>query len=115
MAEEITQKRRTRAGHRGAVTRKLADAETLLTAAEPDLAKLTQVKVTLEEKREALRELDQAITDSIEVEADLIEEICQADKTREDIGAMLYRIGTVIGTPPAATTEHSATVQNFRS
>ena len=48
------------------------------------------------------------------MEADLIEEICQADKTREDIGAMLYRIGTVIGRPPAATTEHSATVPRTR-
>ena len=50
MAEEIMQKRRMRAGHRGAVTRKLADAEILVTAAEPDLVKLTQVKVRREKR-----------------------------------------------------------------
>lgn len=59
----------------GAVTRKIAEADTLLAEEEPDLARLTQVKVTLEEKRDILRVLDEAIGRSPDLsEAELVEE-----------------------------------------
>ena len=98
MADDIVQKRRTRAGQRGAVTKKIAEVETLLSADEPDLVKLAQMRSTLEEKRDGQRTLDEAIAASITVETDLVDEIYEADRIREDIGGMVQRINAVVGT-----------------
>lgn len=94
MAEELAQWRRSRAGQRGAVTRKAGEAETLLAEADPDLVRLAQIKTTLEEKRDNLRTFDEAIAGSSELsEEDLIDDICQADKVREDIGVLVQGTG----------------------
>ena len=56
------------------------------------------MRSTLEEKRDGLRTLDEAIAASITVETDLVDEIYEADRIREDIGGMVQRINAVVGT-----------------
>lgn len=61
MAEELRRKKRIRAGHRGSATRTLNQVEDVVWVAadgSADLARLTQLRLTLAEKLETLRQLD---------------------------------------------------------
>ncbi|XP_003391348.1 PREDICTED: uncharacterized protein LOC100639084, partial [Amphimedon queenslandica] len=89
---DIAAKKRVRRGQRGAVTRKIGEAVGLLQAEEPDMAKLEQIGATLEEKKEALRDMDKEIEELIEDEEELVDEICKGDEVREEIKAIISRI-----------------------
>ena len=109
MAEGLVRKKRLRAGHRGSTTRILNKVDSLLTGeagSALDLAKLAQLKLTLTEKLETLRRLDQEILD-LTKEDGLEDEIEQADSYKEGVYAALVKIDTFCEgrpkTPPRVT------------
>ena len=90
MAEELSRKRRTRAGHRSTATRIITSAIKVLATRDlseiaKHVIKLNQQKASLQEKRTILRQLDMeilALVDEEEIEteierADLVEENIQ--------------------------------------
>lgn len=58
MAEDLAKKKQIRAGHRASTTRTLTKVGDVLTPETADEAKLTQLKLTLEEKLGILKLLD---------------------------------------------------------
>ena len=67
----LAKKKHVRAGHRGSTTRSVQRAEEELRSARPDVDKLSQLKLTLKEKLDVLKHLDEEILDSMS-EADEI-------------------------------------------
>ena len=96
-------KRRVRAGHRGAVTKRLQEVNEALTAIESDAtadsSKLVPLKLTLQEKLDTLKQLDNEILDLVEDEAALTQEIEQADIFKHNIYEALAKIERHIATP----------------
>ena len=75
MSTELSRKKRVRAGHRASTNTRTED----LMAADPlDSSKLTQLKMSLSEKLEVLKQLDSEILDQIE-EDDVAAEIESSD------------------------------------
>ena len=64
----LSRKRRLRGGHRGSATRTMNTIDTLLAEESPDLARLAQLKRSLEEKLSTLTRLDSEILDLTEDE-----------------------------------------------
>jgi DNA-binding MltR family transcriptional regulator len=85
------EKKRVRAGHRGSATKAIGRAETKLTAGTPDLDKLSQLKLSLEEKLETLKISDTEILGMVD-DRDMVEEIEQADEFKEGMYAVLVKI-----------------------
>ena len=90
MAEGLA-KKRIRAGHRASTTRALTKVNDALAAETADEAKLSQLKLTLEEKLGTLKLLDSEIVELTE-EDSLTTEIEQADDYKSEIYAALVRI-----------------------
>ena len=106
MAEGLAKKKRIRAGHRASATRTLTKLNDALAAeTAPDEAKLSQLKLTLEEKLGTLKLLDGEIVELIDEDA-LATEIEQADDYKSEIYAALVRIDKALklATPPAPPT-----------
>ena len=82
----------SRKGQRGAAERKAKEGEALLGTEDPDLGKLRQIGATLEERIETLRQLDSEVQLYISDEAELVEDICESDGFRENIGIVLQKI-----------------------
>ena len=95
MAEGLTKKKWIRAGHKTSATRTLAKADGALAAKTADEAKLSQLKLTLEENLGTLKLLDDDIVELIE-EGALATEIEQPDIFRGEIYAPLARINKVL-------------------
>ena len=86
MSEGLAKKRRIRAGHKASATKMLNEVDALLAAdTTPEIAKLTQLKLVIEEKLETLKLLDAEILDLLEEEEALVKEIEQADLYKERI------------------------------
>ena len=86
----------------------LTQVEGLLAASTPDVARLSQLKLSLQEKLETLKLLDGEIIDLIE-EDHLVEEIEQADGFKEGIYSAMVKIDSQRSTAqaipnPAAST-----------
>ena len=100
MTEGLTRKKRIRAGHKASVTRMLTTVNGLLTTLEPgpttDTSKLTQLKLSLQEKLETLRQYDSEILDLTE-EDQLVTEIEQADIFKEEIYTAITKIDKPVG------------------
>ena len=62
MSEELSRKKRVRAGHRASATRMVNKASALLDDEASDLTKLSQLKLSLQEKLDVLKQLDGEIT-----------------------------------------------------
>ena len=108
MAEGLARKKRIRAGHKASATRTLTKVEEALVAAaerteEFDTSKLSQLKLSLQEKLEVLRQLDAEILELTDEEG-LVDEIEQADLFKEGIYTALVRIekATAIAATPIA-------------
>ena len=90
MTEALT--KRTRAGHKASATRTVRQIEEIVTAKEPDKARLALLQLMLmlmlmlmlKEKLETIKNLDAEIVDLID-ETTLTEEIEQADGYKEMI------------------------------
>ena len=91
MTEELTKKKRVRAGHRAFATRMIGKAEEQLVAESPNVVKLSQHELSLKEKLETLGQLDAEILDLVEEES-IADEIEQSDEFKERIYSVLVRI-----------------------
>lgn len=112
MAEALAKKKRVRGGHRSSATRLIQQVNEAVAAgegeaaAETDVARLRQLKLSLEEKLRTLTRMDEEIVDLVEDEA-IPDEIEQADIFKERIYAATLLIGRHCGpnsrrsTPPA--------------
>ena len=89
---DLKKKKRTRAAHKGATTRLIARINDLLAAEEsPDVSRLAQLRLSLEEKFTTIKRLDDEILD-LKEEDGLAAEIEQADTYKEDIYGLLVKI-----------------------
>ena len=105
-AEGLSRKKRIRAGHRVSATRILNQIDGALPAVTPDSAKLSQLKLSLQEKLETLKLLDAEIVE-LTPEEGLVEEIEQADGYKEGVYTAMInlekQLSTPIATPSPAT------------
>ena len=99
MSEGLVRKKQIRAGHKASATRMLTNANELLSSLEPgpttDTSKLTQLKLSLQEKLKTLRQLDSEILDLTE-EDHLVDEIEQADIFKEEIYTAISKIDKLV-------------------
>ena len=87
MAERLTRRKRIRGGHRASTTNILGRIDNLLADGTDtiDTSKLSQLKLTLEEKSGTLKQLDSKILELTE-EDGLVDEIEQADLFKNTLG-----------------------------
>ena len=85
MAEDLARKKRIRAGHKASATRMLNQIDGILADSTPDVSKLSQLKLSVQEKLETLKLLDGEILEL--VGDDLVTEIKTADSFKEGIYA----------------------------
>ena len=105
--EQIVRKRKVRAGHKGSVTRIIAQVREMLDSEEKDETKLTQQLQTLKEKREILSKIDLEILDSLADEQEIVDEITQADAFREGVDLTVIQIQSALKWLNVATnTQH---------
>ena len=94
-AEELVRKKRVRAGHKASATRTVNRVRELLASIETgdrdSVTRLPQLKLSLQEKLDVLRQLDGDILDRVGDE-DLASEIEQSDIYREGIYAAIVDI-----------------------
>ena len=110
MAEGLARKKRIRAGHKASVTRMLNQIDGLLTEKVTDVSKLSQLKLSLQEKLETFKLLDGEILELIK-EDNLATEIEAADSFKEGIYASMIKIdkcsaATTVPTPPPTLHPH---------
>ena len=91
MAEELVRKKRVRAGHRASTTHMINKAGELLAEEVPEASRLSQMRLSLQEKLDVLKHLDGEILDHVH-EDNVAEEIEQADAFNEDIYAVMVKI-----------------------
>ena len=106
MAEGIATKKRVRGGQRTSVTRTLHQIETALTG-EPDVSRITALKMAITEKLKSLSTLDDDIANLIEDEAELATDIEQADDYKQRIYTAIVSIDKAVApTPPTGPAPH---------
>lgn len=105
MAEDLAKKKQIRTGHRASTAWTLTKVDDALAAETADKAKLSQLKLTLEEKLGTLKLLDSKIVELTEEDV-LAAEIEQADDYKSGIYAELVRINKTLKltTPPVPPT-----------
>ena len=105
--EQLRKKRRTRAGHKGSATRMVAKVDELMAETDPDPttlpARLTQMKLSLQEKLGDIKKLDEEILDLVE-EEDVADEILQSDTYKETIYAAMAKVDQMSEATRMATT-----------
>ena len=114
MAEELAKKRtKIRGGHRAHVKRVLDDVGTTLENYDQTRKqKLLQLKITLNEKLETLKNLDEQILESCK-DDDIEAEILEEGSFREQVHECLIKIDevllvTVQETPPTSTQDNAS-------
>ena len=98
-SEGIARKKRIRGGHKSSATRMLTQIDTLLTEDPPDLARLSQLKLSIQEKLETIKLLDGELLDLVG-EDELTSEIEQADAYKEGVFAAIIKIDKCIMAHP---------------
>ena len=97
----------------GTATRLLTEIDELVSAEEPDLARLAQLKLSLDEKLQTLRGLDSEILDDTE-DDDLEEEIQQSDRFKEKIYAAIVKMDGLRSRPTGGEATASAGTRTDR-
>ena len=98
--------RRIRAGHKASATRMLTQIDTLLVEESPNLSKLSQLKLSLQEKLDTLKLLDSEMLGLID-EGELTSEIEQANAFKEGIYTAMIKIDKRVSRVSGSTPEHS--------
>ena len=98
MGEELTKKKRIRAGHRALVTRIIAQVLQALEYKELNSSKLKQQLQTLREKVDVLRKLDSYILSALETEEDISGDIEQADIVKETLESTIFDLEAALTT-----------------
>ena len=91
MSTELVPKKRVRVGHRASTRRFLGQVDIGIAGVPLDVAKITQLKRSLEDKLKALNILDEEIL-TLNPEDAIEGEIVQADEVRELIYTALSRL-----------------------
>lgn len=99
MAEELSKKKRVRAGHKASATCMIGSAEDLLKAPGSDVLRLTQLSRSLQEKLDVLKTLDSEILNLVDGDS-VAEEIKQADTFKEGIYATIVKIDNYCALAP---------------
>ena len=89
---DLAHKKRVHGGYKASVTKMFHKAEEFLTAESPDIAQLTQIKRSLQEKLTVLKGLDAEVLELVESEDAVTEEIEQSDVFKQDVYAVLAKI-----------------------
>ena len=105
--EGVTRKRRIRAGHKASATRMLTQINALLADESPDLSKLSQLKLSLQEKLETIKLLDGEMLGLVD-EGDLTSEIEQADDFKEGIYTAVIKIDKTVNRASLPTPDRPA-------
>lgn len=104
MAEGLARKRRIRAGHKASATKTIAKVDELMAAPDGDKidkSKISQLKLSLEEKLATVKQLDGDILELTEDDK-VDEEIEQADLFKEGIYTAIVRIERLLAATPIA-------------
>lgn len=111
--EALPRKKKIRAGHRASATRLLNQVDGALAATPTDNDKLAQLKLSLHEKLDTLKQLDSEVVD-LTPEEGLDEEIEQADGYKDNVYRALTMIDKALKPKPrpsdCASTPMSPTV-----
>ena len=114
--DELTKKKRIRAGHRGSATKIVTKIKERLTNynAETDKNELKQLRDSLKDKIEALKNLDAAIVDllSMSKEENAAEELAKEIEESDDNIAEMQRVILDISDIISEAIVQSATVSN---
>ena len=89
---DLARKERVRGGHKASVTKIVHKAEELPTTESPDVARLAQIRMSLQEKLTVLKVLDADVFELIETEDSVMDEVEQSDVFKQDVYAVLVRI-----------------------
>ena len=90
-AEGVARKKRIRASHKASTTKMLTRINVLLVEDPPDISKLSQLKLSIQEKLETIKLLDGEMLDLVD-EEELTSEIEQADAFKEGVYAAIIKI-----------------------
>ena len=107
-SEGVTRKKRIRAGHKASATRMLTQIDTLLAEESPNLSKLSQLKLSLQEKLDTLKLLDSEMLGLID-EGELTSEIEQADAFKEGIYTAMIKIDKRVSRVSGGSTPQHST------
>ena len=104
MATDLGHLKSVRAGHKGAVSRKMTDLNALLVSAPVDRDSLERIKLALERKLDLLNKLSEDIVAALTDEGEIIAEIESAELVSDDIEEALLKIKRALdphrSTPP---------------
>ena len=84
---ELAHQKSVRSGHRGIVTKKIAELKGALGVTLPEMGTSEQLKTALEEKRALLKDLDERILALLAYEAEKVAEIEGAEGVRHTISS----------------------------
>ena len=98
---ELARKTRVRAGHRASTTKIIGRCQGLLAAESRDRTKLLQLRMSLQEKLDVLKQLDEEILGLVEEEK-IANEIEQSDDFREGIHLVVIELDGTLS--PASVT-----------
>ena len=117
--DEVTKKRRARSGHRAYATKKLTAVKEMITDRNSEVVvALTQVKMTLNEKIETIKKLDEQILDLLEKQEDIDGEIKTSSEVTDDLYGGIAVIDDAIrrfeADENSAQAEHAASKQETR-
>ena len=104
MSEEITKKKRIRAGHKASATKIIAQVKEGLHSTERNVPKLEQQRQKLKTKYDDLRKLDSDILDTLEAEDDILKEIGQTDLFNDEIELTILLLDEALSKEPDAQT-----------
>ena len=103
---ELAKKKVIRRGQRVMTKKRLEEVDVILTAVDggavPDPVKLSQLRLGLGEKLDYLRKLDEEILTLTDDEAEVMQDIEEADKFMQEIYDKLVKIDSCLATVPAS-------------
>jgi len=100
-AEGVARKKHIRTGHKVSGTKMIAQIDTILSEDSLDVAKLSQLKLSVQEKLETIKTPDRELLDLVEEE--LTTEIEQTDGFKEGIYTAIINIYKCIAMVPTQT------------
>ena len=102
MSEEITKKKRIRAGHKASAARIIAQVKEGLATTERNVPRMDQQRQKLKMKYDDLRKLDSDILGSLESEDDIRNEIEQTDLFNDEIELTILLLEEALTKKPDA-------------
>ena len=97
MTDELKKTRQIRGGHRGCVTKRLAQVETSIANFEPSLQeRLSQQRILLQDKLDTLKCLDNKVLELVESEQSVHDEVLESSEITDQITWAIVRIHSTL-------------------